>query len=359
MNSTIQFERAFSWRDFLRGAAIAATLLVAACNDDTAPASAIEDPEAATTPFVPQDWQQVLDGLPFGTRDAGSMAVYQGQMWILGGWNYTLATDTTSIYTDVWSSANGVDWQQHASPPWTFGMYTQAISYDNRVLLMGGLKNSRLPNEELSNEIWGTSDGENWTLLGHGPWEPRIGFNLLTHWGSLYLLGGKVHNTPNPEDLRNDVWRSRDGVHWSRMISNAPWQPRAFQCAVDHGGEIWVMGGGDWDAHVALADVWHSTDGVNWQRAPDAPWKGRIWQSCVSYQGAIWLIGGRTLDPINTVDEVWRSTDGVEWELLSQTVRPGARHAAYTGIFQNSIWTIGGSAHNYMQNDIWKYPATH
>lgn len=332
-------------KSFIRCVFAFSFCFVAACEDEPAV-------------FDPLDWQQVSAGSPWGTRDAGSVAVHDGKMWVLGGWTYDGVTGDTTIFTDVWSSPDGSEWQKHATPSWTFGMYTRAVSFNNRLIQMGGLKNSRMPDEELTNEVWSSQDGESWKLLGHAQWEPRIGFTLLTKDREMWVLGGKTRNSGDPANFRNDVWKSPDGIHWKLVTANAPWQARAFHCAFVHEGEIWIMGGGDWDSRVALNDVWHSRNGVEWTREADAPWKGRIWHSCVSYQDAIWVMGGRTFDPLSTDNEVWRSADGHEWESLSQTTRPDSRHAAYTAVFKGDIWTMGGSANGYLHDDVWRYPGS-
>jgi hypothetical protein len=332
----------------------AVLLLVSGCQDDATDEGAVDASLAAQQTLV--DWELIEEHAAFGERDAGAIAGHAGKLWILGGWTYQ--NDVSTVFTDVWSSADGRDWQLHPAPPWTFGMYPMAISFHNQLLMMGGLKNSRQPTEALSNEIWSSRDGDSWTLLGHAAWEPRIGAKLIYFHGNLWVLGGKVRNNADPTVLRNDVWRSEDGVNWTQVTANAPWSPRAFHCAFTHANEMWVIGGGDWDSRVSHSDVWHSSDGVHWTQETDAPFKGRIWHSCVSYDDSIWVMGGRTFDPIDTNGEIWRSTDGNEWELQTQLLRPDSRHAAYTTIFQNAIWTMGGSAHMYLQDDVWRYAVT-
>jgi hypothetical protein len=306
-------------------------------------------------PPAPQGWSQVTDTVPWGTRDAGSVAAHNGALWVLGGWNY--ANGATQVYTDAWSTLDGSHWTR-TTPPWTFGMYTLATSFQGRLLLMAGLKNSRLPNEELSNEIWGTEDGESWSLLrAHADWEPRIGSALVQHQGALWLLGGKVRNSGDPSVFRSDVWRSTDGTAWASVTTSAAWQPRAFHCALSHNGRLWVLGGGDWDSRIGHADVWSSADGANWQQHPTPPWEGRIWHGCVSYAGLMWVMGGRLFDPIRTMDEIWTSPDGDHWTQLSPNVRPDSRHAAYVTVHADRIWVMGGSADGYLQDDVWQYSA--
>jgi hypothetical protein len=304
-------------------------------------------------PPGPPGWSQVLSQTSWGTRDAGATAVHQGEMWLLGGWNYV--DDQAVVLNDAWSSSDGIQWRQF-TPPMSFGMYPMATSFGGQILYMGGLKNSRMPNEALSNEIWGSPNGMSWTrLVSAADWEPRIGSTLTLHAQRLWILGGKVRNSADSEDRRHDVWRSDDGRRWHLVTASAPWESRAFHCAVAHRGRIWMLGGGDWDAMYGRSDVWSSIDGAEWQRHFDAPWEGRIWHNCLSYGGRLWVIGGRLFDPIRTTDEIWSTEDGEVWRREDDAIRPGPRHAAYSAVHENRIWIMGGSAHGYLQSDVWQY----
>lgn len=333
-----------------RLASLFAVMVLAGCHDDDADVQ-------ASHRLVPLDeWTLVQDVTPWGARDAGAMAVHGRRLWVLGGWTHD-KNGISQEFVDVWSSSDGIQWTSHPTPPWSFGMYQVAASDNGTLLLMAGLKNSRQSDEELSSEVWSTTDGETWTLLNpHAPWGPRMGTALLKFRGSLWLLGGKTRNSGDPQFFRNDVWRSLDGASWSPVTMSAPWAPRAFHCAVVHQDQMWVIGGGDWDALIARADVWSSRDGHTWVQHADAPWKGRIWHSCVSFRSAIWVLGGRTFEPIDTNDEIWRSQDGDNWEPFPSAARPTSRHAAYTAIYRNEIWTMGGGAHGHVEADVWRYP---
>ena len=322
---------------------VVVTCLLVACGGGT---------ENALPPGPP-GWSELLTAAPWGNRDAGATAVHDGQIWMLGGWNY--ADGQATVLNDAWASRDGILWRQ-STPPMTYGMYPMAISFNGRLLYMGGMKNSRMPDEALGNEVWGSQNGEVWTKLASSAvWEPRIGSALVLHAQRLWILGGKVANTSDPSVRRSDVWRSDDGVAWTQVRRSAPWPARAFHCAVAHRGKIWVLGGGDWDARIGMSDVWSTTDGVAWQHHGDAPWAGRIWHSCQSYGGRLWVLGGRLFDPMRTVDEVWSSEDGENWRLESDAVRPGPRHAAYTAVHEKRIWVMGGGADGYLLSDIWQY----
>lgn len=300
-------------------------------------------------------WSKVQEPAPWGTRDAGATAMHNGALWMLGGWTYE--NGQARVLVDTWMSADGRDWQQVATP-WSFGMYPMAASFKQQLFYMGGLKNSRLPDEAIGNEIWSSVDGISWALrTSRSAWEPRIGATLVEHAGALWILGGKVANTGDPAAFRRDVWRSTDGVAWFLVTNEAPWAARAFHCAVSFQGRIWVIGGGDWDSRVARADVWSSADGLNWQLHSTPPWQGRIWHGCLADGERIWLIGGRLFDPIRTVDEIWTTLDGDSWTASAAPVRPGARHAAYLALRSDGLWVMGGSADGYLPSDVWHFSA--
>lgn len=311
--------------------------------------------EPPAPPLPAPGWSRVTESTPWGTRDAGATVVHRGEIWLLGGWSY--ANGVASVLTDAWVSSDGVNWRV-LSPPWTYGMYPMAASHQGQVLYMGGLRNSRQPDEAISSEIWSSSDGQDWTRrVASAEWEPRIGATLVPHQGDLWILGGKVRNSGDPTTFRNDVWRSTDGIHWTEVLRQAPWPARAFHCSVSHGGRLWVIGGGDWDAGIGRSDVWSSTDGVQWTRHLDAPWEGRIWHSCQAYAGRVWLFGGRLFNPIRTVDEIWSTADGDLWLADAPLARPGPRHAAYSVVHASRIWLLGGSADGYLQPDVWQFYA--
>ena len=309
--------------------------------------------KCADNPRASKDWMLVCNSAPWGERDAGSVASHDGRLYVLGGWTYS--NGVVSELTDTWSTNNGVNWSLEESP-WTYGIYTMAISYKNQLFLMGGLKNSRKSNEELSNQVWGKKNGKNWVLLkDHAEWEARIGSSLVEHAGILYVLAGKVESNANRHVLRNDIWKSENGTDWTLVMPSAPWRPRAFQCALSHKGKIFVLGGGDWDSRFAYSDAWSSADGSNWIKHPEPPWKGLIWHSCISYDDQIWIIGGRSFDPMKTVSDIWSSEDGNTWIKRDFTIQPGPRHAAYAEVFKGDMYIMGGSAHEALKDDIWRY----
>lgn len=299
-------------------------------------------------------WTQEAASAPWGTRDAGGTLSHRGEIWMLGGWTYQGQQPPVTL-TDAWASADGVVWRS-ASTPFTHGLYPMTASFHGEMLNMGGLRDNRLPTESISSAIWTSPDGLAWTRrVSAAPWGPRIGASLTTHNGQLWIIGGKSANTGDPAVLKRDVWRSSDGLNWTQVLAHAPWPARAFHCSASFGGQLWVIGGGDWDSLIGRADAWSSVDGVQWTQHADAPWQGRIWHACQSYAGRLWLLGGRLLDPIVSVDDIWSTVDGDHWLASTDSVRPSARHAAYSVVHADRLWLIGGGANNSLPGDLWAF----
>ena len=104
----------------------------------------------------------------------------------------------------------------------------------------------------------------------------------------LFVVGG------NDGGLRNDVWRSTDGVNWvSVTVAGDVFSGRDRHEVVSYRGNLWVIGG--WDGVGRLNDVWRSTDGVVWTSVAAAGdvFSGRWGHQAVAYGDNLWVIGGR------------------------------------------------------------------
>jgi len=170
-------------------------------------------------------------------------------------------------------------------------------------------------------DVWAGNDkGASWQQLLETDdaqhWPARAYFQAVTKGRYMYVLGGQnfkleKNNCPpfvpvcppfvSSSDFFNDVWRSREGVHWKQMTDAAPWAGRAGLSSVVHKNEIYIMGGsfnddpviGGPPTRVYFNDVWKSRNGSDWVKltdsAPWEPWAGAI---VVVKIGYIYLLGG-------------------------------------------------------------------
>jgi len=115
----------------------------------------------------------------------GGSAVHDGRMWILGGGTYdTPATPKRKFFNDVWSSADGVVWKQHtAAAPWKPRQYHEVAVFDGRLWLLEGWNQSNLND-------WHSADGVTWEEVPKTPWAPRHAASVFVHDGALWMVAG-------------------------------------------------------------------------------------------------------------------------------------------------------------------------
>jgi hypothetical protein len=216
--------------------------------------------------------------------------------------------------------------------------------------------------KKVTNEIWKSIDkGATYTLIkanDYTPvpadsfWTPRHTAGAVVHRDGgadyLYIIGSDVYNGPQ-NNLGNglgtsDVWRSPDGVNWTRITDAAPWGPRVLHMVASYNGALYVMGGmtDSTDATTCLNDVWRSDDGgLTWTQLANAPWAPRgtvnSGQGLPVYQNKIWLMGGGTYVNIPAgalFNDVW-NFDGTTWtQVLADGVAPWVQRQ-YNATFVN------------------------
>ncbi|MGR9173361.1 galactose oxidase [Rhizobiales bacterium] len=282
-------------------------------------------------------------------RDSAGEFVYKGKLWILGGWK----TGPVELLRDVWNSTDGVKWSLvQPKLPFDYTDLPMTIVFKDKMWVLGGNRLSD-PEHPTSNAIWNSDDGIQWTKVQDAAaWSPRTATPIVEWNGELWIFGGEEVVNGKPI-LRNDVWRSSDGINWTKVTEHAAWQPRAFHTALAYKGKLWVIGGGSYAPDfIALNDVWSSVDGVNWTKVSDAPWHGRIWFSGVVYRDLMWIVGGWSKKTLN-LDDIWYSGDGIKWTRLALAGSWRGRHEQSTYVFNDKIFVAGGHA-DPITNEVWE-----
>lgn len=144
-----------------------------------------------------EQWREIKPREPYWSHRGmiGGSAVFKGRMWILGGGTYdTPRHPDRNFHNDVWSSADGVDWHEHARAPWAPRQYHDVAVYDDRLWVLEGYDGTGN-----RNDAWHSADGEEWTELPGTPWKPRHAASLFVYDGSLWIVAGN--------NMQSDVWR--------------------------------------------------------------------------------------------------------------------------------------------------------
>ena len=286
--------------------------------------------------------------LSFLPRDGAGGLTFNGQLWLLGGWN---PTDTPVTNSQVWSSPDGVDWSLATIAPWEGRHAAGWAVFNDRLFVVGGDDNDG----HYQNDVWSSPDGVTWQLLTDTvPWANRATQYVLVFNNRLWLMGGqKVFETGPNVVAYNDVYSSSDGITWDLVTPAAQWSPRGLIMGhVVFQNKMWVIGGGLYDAETYLNDVWSSADGITWTCVNSAaPWSPRHYHNVIVFDGKIWVLAGADSNDPGGLSDSWYTTDGVNWTQLLGTPWP-MRHAASVWVFNNNLLTGCGSD-TTTYDDIW------
>ncbi|HBL31248.1 MAG TPA: galactose oxidase [Acidobacteria bacterium] len=331
-------------------AAGALLALLAGCAHNAAPP--VGTPEAggsvpaASVPGAV--WTRALTRVTWPNRDGHTAAVFRDRLWVLGGWG-------TGPLNDVWTSPDGIDWQNVGEAPWAARKAHAGVVFEDRLWVLGGGTGGT----EQAHDVWSSPDGVTWTqATAAAAWSPRLNHAAAVFDGRIWVLGGWGGGN------LNDVWSSPDGATWTRATAAAPWSGRNGHSVVVHAGRLWVLGG--WGRpdpakpeEGNLNDVWSSSDGVHWEQATaHAPWAPRNHQSAAVWDGKIWMTGGWGLNGTRegNLNDVWWSADGITWRPATGQAQWLPRNGHASVAFRDRLWVLGGWSHfigGTSVNDLW------
>ena len=362
-------------------------------------------------------WSPVTRNAEWEGR-AGLQAIDLGKdLFVMGG-RGAFNPFRTPIYQDVWKSSDrGESWEKVSGPAeWPARAYFQAVRHRGRIVVLGGQNFDTLPNpgfpqncppspvpcfpfipaSKFFADVWSSEDGANWVPeTENAGWAGRAGLSAVVLRGEIYVFGGSQGDDASTGGqgrvLFNDVWKSRDGEHWTPVTKSAPWAPRAGGAAVVKDGYIYLLGGergftcgpvpaplGVPERDLYFNDVWRTRNGKDWEQVTAAAgWSPRPGHQCVVALDRIVCFGGYG-EPKNPND-IWASRDGKRWHELERPASPPWRavdpdDAKYDfdalvvrdgpfGLFP-SILTFGGDRERFelpaeenatrVDNDVWR-----
>ena len=262
-------------------------------------------------------WSRVTPVGPiFNTLDAHRMLVFNNRMWVLGGWDFfTSEGGTQTLTNEVWSTADGVNWTKHTpSGGVIFSPRAghEAVVFNGRMWVIGGADNTAR-----FDDVWSSADGVNWVReQEHAAFTPRYNHSVAALNNALWLFAGT--DTPagtNPQVSLQDAWKSSDGRSWTQLPT-PQWAPRSEQATTVFNGVIIVAAGFSDDSYyssIRYNDVWSTADGIAWTPLTlAAPFSGRDSPTLLNHNNQLYLIGGFS---VSRTHDVWRSNNGVDWSV--------------------------------------------
>jgi hypothetical protein len=288
----------------------------------------------ASDAVMGQNWpkvtQSVTSPVPNGSNPG---VVFNGSLWLVG------TNGSGATRDDVWNSTdNGVTWTNVTaglSNGAAFGMRFehQLTVFNGELWVTGGYNGSTY-----FSDAWHSSDGVTWTQASTGGYTGREMHAAVVNNGRLYVIGGE--NRLN--GLLNDVWSTADGVTWQEETANAFFSPRCAVSAVSYNGRIFVIGGYTGGLSPVSNQVLSSADGANWIQVNGANSTAPLREGGTSlvFDNRIWYLGGRDYG-LNQSNIVYYSIDGLNWAQAGTL--PEVRSEAAGMVFNDKMWLIGGS----------------
>ena len=290
-------------------------------------------------------WSQSTTGPFFSIRDLHPSVLYNGGIYILGG-----QSPGASPVNDVWFSTDGEAWNPVAQTTSFTSRYGHtAVVFQGKMWIIGGYDGSTA-----KNDVYTSTDGSNWIPVAQtNPFTPRYGHTSLVYNNRIWVIGGNSGG-----GYLNDVWCSSDGSNWTQVTPAAAWGPRYLASSVVFpvaglGPQMWVLGGTSGGG--GMSDVWYSSDGANWHQTSSSAFSPRGGQSSVVYNNQIYVIGGVNNGTYD--NDVWTSSDGVAWGSPTGAAFSSGRANFACQVFNNVIWAWGGQYASFSNlNEVWYSP---
>lgn len=195
-------------------------------------------------------WEQVTNRVPWGPRVLHYTVAFKDKLWVMGGQTLPqFAPEEEYFYNDVWCSEDGRQWKrvvEHA--PWSVrGMIGGGVVFNNRIWLLGGgtYDTNKRPKRDFFNEVWSTTDGVKWEQHPNAPWKPRQYHDVAVWDNKMWVLEGYTN-----QGNSKDVWYSDNGTDW-REVPGTPWPVRHAASVFVYRDALWIAAGNN-----MTPDVW-------------------------------------------------------------------------------------------------------
>ncbi len=196
--------------------------------------------------------------VPWGPRVLHHTLAFKGKIWVMGGQTLPpFVEGAEKFYRDIWTTSDGIVWEQVTprEPYWPQrGMIGGNVVFKDRMWILGGgtYDTPETPRRKFFNDVWSSADGVNWEChVENAPWEARQYHDVAAFDGRMWVMEG--YGPEKEAGNRNDVWHSSDGSNWY-PLPNTPWPPRHAAAAFVHDNALWMVAGNN-----MTPDVWKLT----------------------------------------------------------------------------------------------------
>ncbi len=324
-------------------------------------------------------WEQQLSTADWSPRYDQAAVVFDDALWVFGGYDPTMRGDRDSYMEDIWKSEDGITWALVSdNAPWK-GRRGHSVSvFDGYIYLSGGFAVDGLTGERgYKNDLWRSLDGIVWDEVStDAPWEMRMNHGMLASDDALYLFGGFTHG----RTYFSDMWKF-DGTNWTQLATDIPGARASFASCIGDDGRFYLQGGsfyGSSESRYGRVD--ESVENWSYLWAFDPADEAAGWTLCanptggsvtraehilIPYDGKIWMLAGRSNSGYRFshstktyATEVYDpETDSWSTESLGSGFGPRYSYSALSFDYEDSgeetIMILGGFNDSGARHDIW------
>jgi hypothetical protein len=208
---------------------------------------------------------------PNAVSDGKRMILYAGQTWSPVNACGTASGCEAVGFNDVWASSDGKRWQRLiASAPWEGrGLIHGGVWFNGRIYLVGGGLKDVAPGATVSetarefSDIWSSADGVQWrreaTELGFAP---RTHFSIVATPHGCFVSDGSVGTQAG---FSSEVHFAPDCVRFEPIPDPSPMERRHASSLAWFNGSIVILGGPPLGGPETTAGT------TVWQYFPDLP----------------------------------------------------------------------------------------
>lgn len=267
-------------------------------------------------------WQQITPDAGWGQFHTAVVTTMGDKFYMFGGTmgSFGAFTFTSNISNDgvSWTRTRAVDNNGDSVPRIE---HPALITFNNKLWLLGGHRPGvGFEFDDVTNKVWSSSDGLQWTANQPANtserWTKRERIGAVVFNNKIWVIGGNAYppfgNTNSPGTAFNDVWNSSDGINWTQVTASAPFIARTNPAVFVYDNKMWIVGGRD-NGGKYLNEVWNSVDGNTWtQVSVNTPFTERVSPQVVIHNNQMILVGGEGAN--GTLGDMWVSENkGVDW----------------------------------------------
>jgi len=135
-------------------------------------------------------WKKLSSGNTFlGKNIAGSVASFNGEIWVVGGGYYKHPDSRIQWSSEVYSSPDGINWQRHPDGPWAGRQFADLCVWNNCLWMICGAQGHNL------REIWFMRRDGSWEYVPPpAQFEARHATGVTVYNDQLVVTNGNLHN---------------------------------------------------------------------------------------------------------------------------------------------------------------------